>query len=80
MIAQRRSELRCLSMWNKSKAREKMAKETLEDKAGKAVLRIEQKVSKIYDILMDVGAKITHVLEHKDYRTLPYSELYYEGA
>ena len=53
-----------------------MTKEDLEAKAGKAVLRIEKKVSKIYDILMDVGAKITHSLEYKNYRTLPYSDVY----
>lgn len=48
----------------------------LEDKAREAVIRIEKKVAKIYDILMDVGAKITHSLENKDYRTLPYSDMY----
>jgi hypothetical protein len=53
-----------------------MAKANLEDKAREAVLRIERKVAKIYDILMDVGAKITHSLEYKDYRTLPYSDVY----
>ena len=53
-----------------------MTKEDLEAKAGKALLRIEKKVSKIYDILMDVGAKITHSLEYKDYRTLPYGDVY----
>ena len=46
--------------------------EDLETRAGKAVLEIKKKVSRIYDILMDVGAKITHVLEHKfNYHTLP---------
>ena len=53
-----------------------MAKANLEDKAREAVLRIERKVAKIYDILMDVGAKITHSLENKDYRTLPYGDVY----
>jgi len=53
-----------------------MAKTDLENKAREAVIRIEKKVAKIYDILMDVGAKITHSLEHKDYRTLPYSDVY----
>ena len=53
-----------------------MAKANLEDRAREAVIRIERKVAKIYDILMDVGAKITHSLENKDYRTLPYSDVY----
>jgi hypothetical protein len=53
-----------------------MAKGDLESKSREAVLRIEKKVAKIYDILMDVGAKITHSLENKDYRTLPYSDVY----
>lgn len=53
-----------------------MAKTDLENKAREAVIRIEKKVAKIYDVLMDVGAKITHSLEHKDYRTLPYSDVY----
>lgn len=53
-----------------------MAKANLEDKAREAVIRIERKVAKIYDILMDVGAKITHSLENKDYRTLPYGDVY----
>ena len=53
-----------------------MAKANLEDKAREAVLRIERKVAKIYDILMDVGAKITHSLENKDYRTLPFGDVY----
>ena len=53
----------------------------LEDRAGKAVLNIEKKVSKIYDILMDVGAKITHVLEYKfDYYTLPKGKIDYESS
>lgn len=46
--------------------------EDLETKARRAVLEIKKEVGRIYDILMDVGAKITHVLEHKfNYHTLP---------
>ncbi len=72
-------ELFLLLMQEKSRD-EKMAKKTLENKVGEAVLRIEDRVTKIYKILTDVGAKITHVLEHKDYRTLPYTDPFYETA
>jgi hypothetical protein len=49
-----------------------MVKEDLETKAQKAVLQIRKKVARIYAILMDVGAKLTHVLEYKfNYHTLP---------
>ncbi|MBU0477362.1 hypothetical protein KKC91_05075 [bacterium] len=49
----------------------KMA-ENLETKARKAVLQIHKKVSRIYDILKDVGMKLTHVIERKfDYYTMP---------
>jgi len=49
-----------------------MAKEDLESKAKKAVLEIRERVDRIYDILKDVGMKLTHVIEYKfDYRTLP---------
>jgi len=46
--------------------------ENLETKARKAVLQIHKKVSRIYDILKDVGMKLTHVIERKfDYYTMP---------
>ncbi len=49
-----------------------MTKEDLETKARKAVLEIKQRVNRIYDILKDVGMKLTHVIEYKfDYHTLP---------
>ncbi len=49
-----------------------MTKEDLETKARKAVLKIKERVDKIYDILKDVGMKLTHVIEYKfDYHTLP---------
>ena len=49
-----------------------MTKEDLETKARKAVLEIRQRVNRIYDILKDVGMKLTHVIEYKfDYHTLP---------
>jgi len=49
-----------------------MTKEDLETKARKAVLEIKEKVNRIYDILKDVGMKLTHVIEYKfDYHTLP---------
>ncbi len=44
----------------------------METKARKAVLEIKEKVNRIYDILKDVGMKLTHVIEYKlDYHTLP---------
>jgi len=49
-----------------------MTKEDLETKARKAVLEIKERVNRIYDILKDVGMKLTHVIEYKfDYHTLP---------
>ena len=56
--------------------------ERLEEKAGNAILEIKKKVCgifekvkavpKIYEILRDLGMKLTHVIEHKfDYHTLP---------
>ena len=46
--------------------------EDLETKAQKAVLDIRDKVSKIAEMVYDVGLKITHVLERGfNYRTLP---------
>ena len=49
-----------------------MTKEDLETKARKAVLKIKERVDRIYDILKDVGMKLTHVIEYKfDYHTLP---------
>ena len=49
-----------------------MAKENLETKARKAVLEVKEKVDKIYEVLRDVGMKLTHVIEYKfDYHTMP---------
>ena len=47
--------------------------ENLETKAQKAVLDIRDKVSKIAEMIYDVGLKVTHVLEHRpsEYTTLP---------
>lgn len=39
--------------------------ENLEAKARNAVLEIRKKVDRIYDILRDVGMKLTHVIEYK---------------
>jgi hypothetical protein len=48
-----------------------MAKENLETKT-KAVLDIRQKVNRIYEILKDVGMKLTHVIERKgNYYSVP---------
>ncbi len=57
-----------------------MAKEDLETRAEKAVLEIRKKVNRIYEILRDVGMKLTHVIEHKlDYYTMP-KGIDYESA
>lgn len=57
-----------------------MTKENLETRAGKAVLEIRKKVNRIYEILRDVGMKLTHVIEHKlDYYTMP-KGIDYESA
>ena len=49
-----------------------MSKEDLETKARKAVVEIRERVNKIYEILKDVGMKLTHVIEYKfDYHSLP---------
>lgn len=49
-----------------------MAKENLEAKARKCVIEIRDRVNRIYEILKDVGMKLTHVIEYKfDYHTLP---------
>lgn len=49
-----------------------MNAEDLEAKARKAVLDIKKKVYRIYEILRDVGMKLSHVIEYKfDYYTLP---------
>lgn len=46
--------------------------ENLEIRAGKAVLQIKKKVDRIYDVLRDVGMKLTHVIEYKfDYYSMP---------
>jgi len=49
-----------------------MAKGDLESRAKKAVLDIRERVDRIYDILEDVGMKLTHVIEYKfDYHAIP---------
>lgn len=58
-----------------------MARESLEEKASKAILSIEKKVSSIYAVLMDVSSMVVHALEHKfDYYTLPKGKIDYEGS
>lgn len=44
------------------------------------VQRIDKNVSRIREMLSDLGAKIIYSLEHRDYRTLPYSEAYDNGS
>lgn len=58
-----------------------MARESLEEKASKAILSIEKKVSSIYAVLMDVSAMVVHALEQKfDYYTLPKGKIDYESS
>ena len=58
-----------------------MAKENLETKARKAVVEISERVNKMYEILKDVGMKLTHVIEYKfDYHTLPKGIDYNNGS
>lgn len=42
-----------------------MAKENLETKARKAVLRIEQKVADMDNVLRDLSMKLCHVIRYK---------------
>lgn len=49
-----------------------MARENLEEKMNKAVIEIRERVNSIYEVLKDVGMKLTHVIEYKfDYHTMP---------
>lgn len=49
-----------------------MAKESLETKADKAVLRIERKVTDIGNVLRDLSMKLCHVIKYKgDYYSMP---------
>ena len=49
-----------------------MPKENLEIKVKKAVLKIEEKVSDIYNMLGDLSLKLCHIIKsHKDYYSLP---------
>ncbi len=46
--------------------------EDLEVKVKKAVLDIKKKVYRIYDVVKDLGMKLTHIIERRfDYHTLP---------
>jgi hypothetical protein len=48
-----------------------MVKENLETKAKKAILRIEEKVADIYNVLRDLSLKLCHMIKsRKDYYTL----------
>ena len=52
--------------------REKMTKENLEAKAGKAVLRIEKKVNDIGNVLRDLSMKLCYVIKYKgNYHSMP---------
>lgn len=49
-----------------------MAKENLETKADKAVLRIERKVTDIDNVLRDLSMKLCHVIKYKgNYYSMP---------
>ena len=46
--------------------------EDLEVKVKKAVLDVKKTVYRIYDVLKDLGMKLTHIIERRfDYHTLP---------
>ncbi len=54
-----------------------MAKDTLETKVRKSVLKIEKSVSGIYNILTDFSLKFCHIIErmgdrYRGYDTKPY--------
>lgn len=56
-----------------------MAKEDLETKAKKAVLRIDKKVTDISNVLYDLGMKLCHIIKSfKDYYKLPDRNGYYK--
>ena len=42
-----------------------MAKETLETKARKAVVKIEQKIDSTNNLLRDIGMKLCHLIKHR---------------
>ena len=44
---------------------EKMVKENIEDKAKKAVLRIDKRVKGIYDVLSDLSLKLCHIIKDR---------------
>ena len=49
-----------------------MAKEDLETKARRAVLRIEKKVTDIGNVVRDLSMKLCHIIKHKgDYYSMP---------
>lgn len=49
-----------------------MAKENLETKADRAVLRIEKKVTDIGNVLRDLSMKLYHVIKYKgNYYSVP---------
>jgi len=55
-----------------------MAKQNLEARCKKAILNIENKVSRIYDILKDIGMKLCHIIEYK-FNNYPLNNLKYDG-
>jgi len=49
-----------------------MAKEDLETKARRAVLRIEKKVTDIDNVVRDLSMKLCHIIKHKGkYYSMP---------
>ena len=57
-----------------------MAKENLETKARKAVIKIEKKVTDMSNVLRDVSMKLCYIIKtYKDDDRLPYKDKYYSG-
>jgi len=58
-----------------------MAKDTLETKVKKSVLKIEKTVSGIYNILIDTSLQVLHIIERMGDRYHGRdSNLYYPGS
>jgi hypothetical protein len=58
-----------------------MAKDTLETRVKKSVLKIEKSVSGVYNILTDFTLKFCHIIERMGDRYLGRdSNLYYPGS
>jgi hypothetical protein len=58
-----------------------MAKDNLETRMKKSVLKIEKSVSGIYNVLTDFNLKLCHIIEREEDRYKGYkSNPYYNGS